>query len=143
MGCADVARAVARLEEGNFTCVITNGAETFESDARGVAPLLAWLESGEVPRGCVAADRVVGRAAAFLYVHLGVTAVHARVMSRPAAEVLEKYGIAWSADEQVAAIRNRVGTGYCPMERAVWDVEDADGVPEILRAALEKLKNNP
>ncbi len=142
MSGADVKRAVARLAEGNFTCVITNGTETFESYARGVAPLLAWLEEGVIPKGCVAADRVVGKAAAFLYVHLGVTAVYARVMSRPAARVLARYGIAWSADEQVEAIRNRAGTGYCPMERAVWDVEDAVAVPDLLRAALEKLKNS-
>lgn len=142
MRSTDVKRAVARLEEGNFTCVITNGTETFESHARGVAPLLAWLEEGVIPKGCVAADRVVGKAAAFLYVHLGVCAVHARVMSRPAAEVLEKHGIAWSADEQVEAIRNRAGTGYCPMERAVWDVQEADGVPALLRDALEWLRNN-
>lgn len=137
---ADVKQALLRLEEGNFTCVITDGTLTFESHARGVAPLLAWLEGGEIPRGCVAADRVVGKAAAFLYVHLGVVAVHARVMSRPAAEVLARYGIAWSADEQVEAIRNRAGTGHCPMERAVWDVCDAEGVPSLLRDALEKLK---
>ena len=137
---AELDRAIARLQEGDLTCVITDGTHTFESHARGVAPLLAWLESGEVPSGCVAADRVVGKAAAFLYVHLGVVAVHARVMSIPAAEVLSRYGIEWSADEQVSAIRNRAGTGYCPMERAVWKLQKADDVPALLRAALEKLK---
>lgn len=137
---AELERAISRLDAEDLTCVITDGAHTFESRLRGVAPLLAWLESGEVPRGCVAADRVVGKAAAFLYVHLGVAHVYARVMSLPAIAVLERYGIAWSADTQVEAIRNRAGTGYCPMERAVWDVEVADGVPERLREALERLK---
>ncbi len=136
----NLVRAIARLEEGNFTCVLTDGVHTFDSRARGVAPLLAWIESGEVPNGCVAADRVVGRAAAFLYVHLNVTAVYAHVMSRPAIEVFERYGIAYSAGEQVEAIRNRTGTGYCPMERAVWNVSDAVGVPDLLRDALKKLK---
>ena len=139
---AELTRAIARLEEGDFTCVLTDGVQAFESHARGVAPLLAWIESGEVPSGCVAADRVVGRAAAFLYVHLQVTTVYAHVMSRPAIEVFERYGIAWRAGEQVEAIRNRAGTGYCPMERAVWDVQDADDVPDLLRAALEKLKKS-
>lgn len=136
----ELQRAMARLEEGNFTLVITNGVHTLESRERGVAPLLALLERGALPADCVAADRVVGKAAAFLYVLLRVRAVHARVMSEPAAAVLDRYGIAWQADEVVAAIRNRVGTGFCPMESAVLDVTDAASVPAILHAALEKLK---
>ena len=136
----ELQRALARLEEGGFTCVITNGDQTFESHERGVAPLLAFLESGEVPVGSVAADRVVGKAAAFLYVLLRVRAVHARVMSRPATEVLARYGIAWSADVEVEAIRNRAGTGFCPMESAVRDMTDAALVPAVLRATLAELK---
>ena len=136
----ELQRALARLDEGGFTCVITNGERTFESHERGVAPLLAFLERGDIPAGCVAADRVVGKAAAFLYVLLRVRAVHAHVMSRPAAEVFARYGIAWSADEQVEAIRNRAGTGFCPMESAVLDVTEAALVPDILRNTLTRLK---
>ena len=137
---SELKRAISRLEEGNFTCVITDGNLTFESHERGVAPLLAFLDKGEVPVGCVAADRVIGKAAAFLYVLLNVRAVHARVMSRPATAVFERYGITFSADEVVEAIRNRAGTGFCPMESAVRDVSDATVVPDILRTVLAQLK---
>ena len=137
---SDVKRAYALLLEKDLTLVITNGTDTFESRERGVAPLLSFLASGEIPKGCVAADRVVGKAAAFLYVLLGVRAVHARVVSVHAIEVFRHYDISWSAEEQVEAIRNRAGTGFCPMESAVRDVTDAAAVPRILRNALEKLK---
>ena len=136
----ELQRALARLDEGGFTCVITDGEQTFESHERGVAPLLAFLERGEIPVGCVAADRVVGKAAAFLYVLLRVRAVHAHVMSTPAVEVFARYGVAWSTDEQVAVIRNRAGTGFCPMETAVMNVTEAELVPDVLRAALARLK---
>ncbi len=133
-------RAMARLDAGALTCVITDGVRTFESRERGVSPLLAFLRSGEIPPDCVAADRVVGKAAAFLYVLLRVRAVQAHVMSRPACEVFERYGIEWSADQVVEAIRNRAGTGFCPMESAVRDVTDAALVPDILYAVLEQFK---
>ena len=136
----ELQRAYALLLEKDLTLVVTNGVHTFESRERGVMPLLSLLDEGKLPAGCVAADRVVGKAAAFLYVLLGVRAVHARVVSDPAVEVFERYGIAWSADEQVAAIRNRAGTGFCPMESAVLHVSDAAIVPDVLRGALCQLK---
>ena len=46
------------------------------------------------PRGFAAADRVVGRAAAFLYVLLGAGEIYAGVMSDTAADVLERFGVA-------------------------------------------------
>ena len=136
---AELQRAYALLLEKDLTLVVTNGIDTFESRERGVAPLLALLDKG-IPTGCVAADRVIGKAAAFLYVLLGVRAVHAHVISVPATEVFARYGIAWSAKEQVMAIRNRAGTGFCPMESAVRDVTDATCVPDVLRAALYQIK---
>lgn len=135
----DPEKARERLAAGGFTCVLIRGEVCLESRERGVKPLLGFLESGSAPRGCCAADRVVGRAAAFLYVLLGVKALHAGVISRPAIEVLERYGVALTFDQAVDAIRNRAGTGYCPMEQAVLHVSDPDSVPSILRDTLKNL----
>ena len=122
----DLQKARSLLESGNYTCVVCNGDLVYTTSQRGVAPLLNWLDTGTNLTGFSAADRVVGRGAAFLYCLLGVKEVYARVMSRPAAEVLRSYGISVDADTFVEGIINRAGTGPCPFEAAVMDILDAE-----------------
>lgn len=113
------------LQSGDYTCVVCKGETVYTTTQRGVAPLLNWLDSGTDLTGFSAADRVVGRGAAFLYCLLKVKAVHARVMSYPAAEVLKAYGIEACADAFVDGIINRAGTGPCPFEAAVMNIQEA------------------
>ena len=54
------------LVSGGYTCVLTDGAEVHTSFDRGVKPLVRFLESGKIPAGLSAADKVVGRATAYL-----------------------------------------------------------------------------
>ena len=123
------------LESGNYTCVVCKEDTVYSTSQRGVAPLLNWLDTGTDLTGFSAADRVVGRGAAFLYCLLGVEEVYARVMSQPAAEVLHSYGIIANAETYVEGIINRVGNGPCPFEAAVMDIEDA---PKALIAIRNK-----
>lgn len=127
-------RAKETLAAGDYTCAICKGGTVYTSTLRGVRPLLSWLADGTDLRGAAVADRIVGKAAAFLYVLLGVGTVYAPLMSVPARETLHAAGIAVEADEVVPAIQNRDGTGRCPMESAVWDITD----PHEAKAALEK-----
>ena len=121
---SDLNQAKALLTEGGYTCVLCRGDEIYTATARGVKPLVDWLDSGLDLRGFSAADKVVGRATAFLYVLLGVRAVHALVMSAPAKEALEAGGIAASCGSEVAGIINRRGDGPCPFEDAVLEITD-------------------
>ncbi len=123
------------LESGNYTCAVCRDDMVYTTRERGVAPLLRWLDDGVALNGFSAADRVVGRGAAFLYCLLGVQEVYARVMSRPAAEVLSTHGIHAQADTFVDGIINRKGTGPCPFEAAVLEIQDAQ---EALAAIQRK-----
>lgn len=125
------------LDTGNYTCVVCRGDTVFTTTQRGVAPLLTWLDSETDLTGFSAADRVVGRGAAFLYCLLGVKEVYAHVMSKPAAEVLRAHGIPVCADRFVEGIVNRQGTGPCPFEAAVMDIRDPE---EALTAIRNKRK---
>lgn len=126
-------KARCLLESGNYTCVVCCGDVVYTTSQRGVAPLLNWLDTGTDLAGFSAADRVVGRGAAFLYCLLGVKEVYARVMSHPAAEVLQSYGIRASADTFAQSIINREGTGPCPFEAAVMDIQDAQKALNAIR----------
>ncbi len=114
----DMEKAKQLLASGVYTCVLCKSDATFSSSHRGVKPLLDFLESGKDFSGFCATDKVVGRATAFLYCLLGVTAVHAQVLSKPALQVLEKAQVCVTWDHLVEGIRNRENTGPCPMEYA-------------------------
>ena len=124
----------------NLTCVLCGDSGTYTSDRRGAAPLLEWLDSGIDVRGFSAADRVVGKATAFLYCLLGIRAVYARVMSKPALQVLTEAGIEASWDTLVEGIQNRTKTGPCPLEHATRSVTDANEALCAIRSALASLR---
>lgn len=132
----DLEKAVETLSNSNVTCAVCKGEILLMSDKRGVAPLLGWLESGVDFSGASAADKVVGNAAAYLYVLMKVTAVYATVISEPALATLKKYKISVTYDKLVKAIVNRTKDGYCPMETAV---SSASNPNEALVLIKEKL----
>ena len=135
----DLEIARSHLDSGSYTCVVCKDQTLYFSTDRGVKPLLNWLDSGMDMRGFSAADKVVGRATAFLYCLLGVTAVHANVMSRPAAQVLQENGISAHWGTLVEGIINRRGTGPCPFEAAVMDIQDPDEALTAIRRKMEQM----
>ena len=125
------------LEENGYTCVLKKDDTIYTATERGVKPLVRWLTEGIDAKGFSAADKVVGRATAYLYVLLGVKAVWAAVMSEAAAEVLRRHGIEAAQDKLVPNIINRSGTGICPFEEAVLHIQTPE---EALTAIREKMQ---
>ena len=135
----DLENACAVLAREGCTCVLCKGDIYYKSSRRGVAPLMGWLEEGIDAKGFSAADKVVGKATAFLYCLLGVSAVHANVISDAAVAVLQEHGILLTYGQRVAAIQNRTGDGLCPMEMATREISDPADAPAAIRAALARL----
>lgn len=90
--------------------------------------------------GFSAADKVVGKAAAFFYVLLKVERLYAAVISKHALEVLEFYGVPVEYGELVDAIKNRKGDGFCPMETAVLEINEPDEAVAAVLRKQEELK---
>ena len=68
----DLEQAKALLENNEeYTCAACRAGESFASEEHGIRPLMRWLNEGTDLSGASAADRIVGKAAAFLYVLLG------------------------------------------------------------------------
>ena len=127
------------LTEGGYTCVFCKDGTVHTSTERGVKPLVAFYRANTPLKGFAAADKVVGKGAAFLYVLLGVTALHANVISHAAHDLLVRHGIALTYDTLVPVIVNRAGNGTCPFEKAVLAVEDADEAYRVICAKLDEL----
>ena len=134
-------RANEIMSRDEYTCVVIKDERIYTSKERGVKPLLTWLEDGEDMQGASAADKVVGKAAAFLYVKLQIKEVYAGVISTPACAVLEQCGITVQYGQKVDAIRNRANTGFCPMETAVLGIEDADAALAAIKTKLREMKS--
>ena len=133
----DTTHARDILLSRGHTCVFCRGDTILTDDRRGVKPLLDLLDQDLT--GFSAADKVVGKAAALLYRLLGISEIYAGVISQPALRVLAQGGITVFYGSKVPAIRNRTDTGFCPMETAVWDIDDPALAPEILRKTLAAL----
>ena len=112
------------LESSGYTCVLTDGIIVYASTLRGVKPLVQFLENGTIPAGFSAADKVVGKATAYLYVLLGVREIYAQIISEPAVEVLQEHGISVQYGKKVHNIINRKGDGVCPFEVAVMEMTE-------------------
>ena len=127
------------LEENGYTCVLRKGETLHTATERGVKPLVRWLTEGIDVRGFSAADKVVGKATAYLYVLLGVKEVYAHIMSVSAEAVLTRHSIAAAPAKTVENIINRQGTGICPFEAAVLDIHTPEEALTAIRAKMAEL----
>lgn len=131
----DLEQAKALLENNEeYTCAACRAGESFASEEHGVRPLMRWLNEGTDLSGASAADRIVGKAAAFLYVLLGVRTVYAPLMSVPRAGNAVRSRHRGDRGRSRAGHPQPHGHGLLPMESAVWDISD----PHEAKAALER-----
>ena len=132
----NIEKAKERLKNG-ASLVLYDGKEFIEENGKGLSPLLKLLsERNDLSRFC-AADKIIGKAAAMLFSLLKIKSVYGEVLSRKAIPILEKYGINYSFGTVTDSIKNRYGTGICPMEQTVEGIDDAD---TALKAIKEKIK---
>lgn len=137
----DLERAKALLaDDPTLTCVFCRNGETLTSQKRGIAPPMDFLDADRDLRGFSVADRIVGRAAALLFVLAGVKEVHAEVLGEGALGVLNESGIPVTYGTLTPCVINRRGDGPCPMERAVEAIDDPALAREAIRQTLQRLK---
>ena len=134
-------KAKMLLEKTENTCVLCGDQVIITDKRRGVRPLLDLVESNTQVAGFAAADKVVGKAAAFLYCLLKIDCLFAKVISQPALAILDKYQIPVEYETLVPSIRNRSNTGPCPMEYAVWDTETPETALLQIQTKLKELAN--
>ena len=136
----DIETAKARFKSGSYSCVLVKGDVVYTSEQDGIAPMLGFISDGTNLTGFSVADKIVGKAAALLFVLAGVKEVFACVMSRRAVEVFAEHGVKYSFDTFAENIINRAGTDLCPMEKAVSDIENPQEAIDAIKNALTALR---
>lgn len=135
---ADIEFAKNALE-GHSIALCRNG-EVIVDDGRGISPMMKLIASGADISGYSAADLIVGKAAAMLFVKAGIVRVHGKVMSEAGKRFLESHGIACTYDTLTERIINRAGDDICPMEKAVADINDAEEGYSALKRRIEEMR---
>jgi hypothetical protein len=135
----DLDIAKERLKQkGTVLAIVRNGQIILESQLRGVKGLLnAIKQHKEDMKGSSVADRIVGKAAALLFVYSGVVGVFAVTISEVGIQVLEDYKIPFEYEERVVQILNNEKLDICPFEKLTAKVFS----PEEAYCRLEEYCN--
>lgn len=115
--------------------ILEKGRTLFSSFGKWLHPLFElekWLEKqGIDPRGLTLRDNIVGKAAAFMIVRLGIRQVRAGVLSRLGEGVLKKHEVSYSCDEMVDKV-------LCRTEAELSQVDDPQEAYRILSKRLRE-----
>lgn len=136
---SDLERAKEMMIFDGCTCVITLDGVAFKSKESGLQPLLDWMYSGNKYMGWRLCDKVVGRAAAFLIIILGVREIYADVISEPAKKLLEEHNVTVNAAEIVPEILNETKDAPHPLETAVEGITDANDSIMAIELAIKRM----
>lgn len=130
------------LHEGNHSLVVANN-EIRTFDGMGVSDLL-WLlrEDSDFLRGASVADKIIGKAAAGLMIYGGVKDVYGSTISAPAIELFNENEVTVSFDKKVPYIINRAGDGWCPMEKACYELQSVDDIYHAVQSFVSSVSKN-
>ncbi len=140
---SDLDIAKNELYEENLTLtIVKNGAVLFETRSHRISGFLEAVETlGDRLEGAAVADRVVGKAVAFLCVYAKIRAVYAAVLSRKAHAVLKKEGISCKWNELVENVLDANKSGMCPFEKTAAGMSDAGEAYVAFRRLRDNLNS--
>lgn len=135
----DTELAVKSLS-GHSIALCRNG-EVITDDGRGISPMMKFIAQGRDLSGYSAADLIVGKAAAMLFVMVGIVSVHGVTMSRAGKDYLKSHGVPCTCDVLTEKIIDRSGKDICPMEKTVADISDAEAGYAALKKRIEEMRS--
>ena len=135
-------RYLDMLEESGLNLMVfSDGERVFSSGSGGIMPLIEAIDGldREGLGDLVTADRIVGKAAVLLNIHMGVSEVHAMLISTGAKELLRAHGVGFHFREETDAIKMKDGVIYCPFERLVQGISDPEDAYVKVKAKLGQM----
>lgn len=130
----------AKANLAGHTLVLCKNGNLITSTLKCIAPVMNLIAQNADLNGYSAADLIVGKAVAMLFVKCGITAVYAQTLSVQGKTVLEKYKIPYEYGALTEYVINRAGTDVCPMEKTVLNTEDLEEAYLLLKAKVAELK---
>ena len=132
----DLDIASKRLNQKSLSLVVVkNGKVLFETESHGLNDLVEAINQlqSNMKESSVA-DRIVGRAAALLFVYSGVSAIFAATISDGGMEILDNSSVFHEFEKRVPRILNFKKTDVCPFEKLVAKLSSPEEAYERLKA---------
>ena len=131
------------LIDGDFSCVVVKDGKVLHTcHGTGISPILElYRNHPEDMLGASVADKIIGRAAAVVYVLCGIKEIYCHVISEPGVAYLAQHGISHSCHRTVERIDNRTKTDMCPMEKASFASDDPQEAYASITAFIDSQKN--
>ena len=127
------------LTDEDLTFVAVCGCKIIKNKNRGVKPIIELVDKKKSLEGYAVADKVIGKAAALMYVLLNPDGIYAKVISKYALRIFEKFKVNIIYDSLVDHIVNRTNDGLCPMEAAVLCTDEPEEAFVLIKNKLNQL----
>ena len=137
----DIERAKEILFSENLTCVILKDDKIYKSTKRGVAPVMELINDNIDIEGAIVADKIIGKAAALLFMLCKVKEIYSPIMSEPAIEALKSSDIEFNFKKSVPYIINRTNDGQSHMEKSVSDTNNPQEALIRIKNKIKELSN--
>lgn len=123
------------------TCfVLKDETIIFTSEFKGVRPLMDYYKEYGTSKGPISViDRIMGKGAILLAILCGATQVTTPIISVEALALAKKYHLKTEAPKVVDYIVNRDGTGRCPIESCLMEIDDIEEGYEAIKKTLKQL----
>ncbi len=119
--------------------VVENKQVLAHKTGEGVRPFIELIdELGNSLEGKIIGDRILGKASALLCAYSQVAGVYAPQATKTAIAVLIQAGIPGETDKLIDHVSNRFGTGVCPFEEMLTEVDEAEQAFVELRKAIQR-----
>lgn len=132
---------LAKNALSGYSIALCRNDEVITDDGRGISPMMKFIAEDRELSGYSAADVIVGKAAAMLFVKAGIVCVHAITLSEAGKEFLEAHDIPCTYDSLTERIIDRSGTDICPMEKTVADIWDPETGYETLERRIAEMRS--
>ena len=122
----DIAKEI--LSKESLTIVLVkNGKVIYKSKARGIKPLyIVFTTMKSEMKNCSAADKVVGKSAAWLYASADIKELYCNVIAKKGVDILNEKCISYRSSTIVDYIKNRQKDDMCPVEKLAKEEVEFD-----------------
>lgn len=136
----DLKIAKNRLKKNDLSLVIVkNGKIVFETKEKKIVGFIDAIEKiGNAINGSCIADKVVGKAVAFLCIYKEAKSVYAKILSEKAKRLFEEWNIVFEYGLLVEEILNTNKNNVCPFELKAKNLNN----PKKAYYELKKLANS-
>jgi hypothetical protein len=136
----DIALAQNVITNEDVSVVVVDYGKIWrKKKGEGIRPFLEVIkEMGEDIHGSVIGDRILGRASALLCLYSKVRAVYTPQATKTAIALLIMGSIPAKVDQLIPFIKNRNGSGLCPFEKMLENINEPKEAYNVLKEKVLK-----